>query len=277
MTATVVPAGTALADDDEETAGLRVAHASPDAPNVDVYVDGAVAVSGLEFRSVTDYLEVPTGEREVAVNVAGTDTTVFGPTEIELAAEDYTAVALGEASSDDSVFTVSLFEDTNGANLGDDEARVRAIHASPDAPAVDVTANDGALTVFDGFVFGESSGYAVVPADEYEIEVRPDTENNDGTVVKEVSGVTLAGGSTYTVFAVGYLTPDGEPADEAFGLVLVEDVSAPPRGDDDDDEDEDPDDPDDEDEGEEDEDEDDRGRGRRDDGGDGRGRGRRDD
>ncbi|MEF8818981.1 MAG: DUF4397 domain-containing protein [Haloferacaceae archaeon] len=287
VTATVVPARTALADDDEETAGLRVAHASPDAPNVDVYVDGAVAVSGLEFRSVTDYLEVPTGEREVAVNVAGTDTTVFGPTEIELAAEDYTAVALGEASSDDSVFTVSLFEDTNGANLGDDEARVRAIHASPDAPAVDVTANDGALTVFDGFAFGESSGYAVVPADEYEIEVRPDTENNDGTVVKEVSGVTLAGGSTYTVFAVGYLTPDGEPADEAFGLVLVEDVSAPPRGDEADDEDEDPDDPDDEDEGEEDEDdedegeededEDDRGRGRRDDGGDGRGRGRRDD
>lgn len=266
VTATVVPVGTALADDDgdDETAGLRVAHASPDAQDVDVYVDGSVAVSNLAFRSVTDYLEVPTGEREVKVNVAGTETTVFGPVELDLAAEDYTAVARGEVSSDDSEFTVSVFEDTNGANLSDDEARVRAIHAIPDAPSVDVTVNDGALTVFEEFAFGESSGYAVVPAAEYEVEVRP---ASGGAPVFEVT-TTLAGGSTYTAFAVGYLTPDDEPADEAFGLVLVEDASAPPRGDDDDDPD------DDDDESEEDDPDDDdgeseergnRGRGRRDD------------
>jgi hypothetical protein len=64
----------------------------------------------------------------------------------------------------DTDFTVSLFEDTNGANIGDDEARVRAIHASPDAPAVDVTVNDDAVTLFDDVEFGESSGYTVVDA-----------------------------------------------------------------------------------------------------------------
>jgi hypothetical protein len=306
VTATVVPVGTTLADDDDETAGLRVAHASPDAPAVDVYVDGAKAVFSLEFRSVTDYLEVPTGEREVKVNVAGTEDTVFGPVDLDLAAEDYTAVARGEVFSDDSEFTVSLFEDTNGANLDDDEARVRVIHASPDAPAVDVTVNDGALTVFDGVTFGESSGYAVVPEGEYDIEVRPDTDDDDGPVVFEVEGVELAGGSTYTVFAVGYLTPDDEEADEPFALVLEEDASAPPRGDDSDDDDGGDDDDEDDDDGEDDDDEDDddeeedesdeddddgeddddeddddeddnRGRGRRDDGGDGQGRGRRDD
>lgn len=217
-------------DDSDGEAGLRVAHGSPDAPAVDVLVDGGVAVSGLEFRSVTDYLELDAGEYEIAVNVAGTDTTVFGPVTVELEDEDYTAVALGEVSSEDSEFTVSLFEDTNGANIGDDEARVRAIHASPDAPAVDVTVNDGALTLFDGFAFGESSGYAVVPAATYDVEVRPDTENNDGPVVSEAE-VTLEGGSTYTVFAFGYLTPDDEPADEAFALEPVLDKSAPPRGD----------------------------------------------
>lgn len=222
---TVAPVGTALAEGDE-TAGLRVAHASPDAPAVDVYVDGTKAVADLPFGSVTEYLEVPAGEREIAVFVAGTETAVYGPVEVALDAEDYSAVALGEVSSDDSAFTVDLFRDTNGANL-DDEARVRAIHASPDAPAVDVTVNDGALTVFEDLPFGASSGYATVPAAEYDIEIRP---AGGGAPVFETTAA-LEAGSTYTAFAVGYLTPGDEPANEPFTAVLIEDASAPPRGD----------------------------------------------
>jgi len=260
---TLVGAGTAFAREGDGEAGLRVAHASPDAPAVDVLVNGSVAVAGLEFGTVTDYLEVPPGEYDIAVNVAGTETTVFSAEDVELAAEDYTAVALGEVGSDDTAFTVSIFEDTNGANIGNDEARVRAVHASPDAPAVDVTVDDGALTLFDGFAFGESSGYAVVPAGTYDVEVRPDTEDDDGPVVFEASGVTLDGRSTYTVFALGYLTPEDEGDDApAFFLLPTLDAGAPPRGDDDR------------------EDDDERGRGRGDDDredDDERGRGRGDD
>jgi hypothetical protein len=151
---------------------------------------------------VTDDLEIAAGEYTVAVKIAETDTTVYGPVDIELAAEDYTAVALGEVFSDDSDFTVSLFEDTNGANIGDDEARVRAIHASPDAPAVDVTVESSG-TLFDGIEFGESSDYTVVEAGTYDVEVRLDTEDDDGPVVFEAPKVDLNGRSTYTVFALG--------------------------------------------------------------------------
>jgi hypothetical protein len=221
-----VGTGVAAADDHDGEAGLRVAHASPDAPAVDVYLDGAKAVGGLEFQSVTDYLEVAAGEHEVSVTVAGTDTTVFGPVTVELEAEDYTALASGEVSSDDSSFGVQLLEDTNGANVGEDEARVRAIHASPDAPAVDVTVDDDALTLFEDLAFGESSEYAIVGAADYEVEIRP---AGGGDAVYETA-VTLQGGSTYTVFAVGYLSPDDEPSDEAFALLPIEDASAPPRG-----------------------------------------------
>jgi hypothetical protein len=209
-----------------DEAKLRVAHASPDAPAVDVYVNGAKAIAGLEFREVSGYLEVPAGDYDVAVNVAGTDTMVFGPVTLSLAAEDYTAVALGEVFSDDTEFTVSIFEDTNGANIGGDESRIRAVHASPDAPAVDVTVNDDALTVFDDVAFGESSGYAVVPAGTYEVEIRPGT---GGAPVFEAE-VTFDGRSTYTAFAMGYLTPGDESVDEPFGLVPTLDAGAPPRG-----------------------------------------------
>jgi hypothetical protein len=220
--------GAAAAGDGE--AGLRVAHASPDAPAVDVAVGGSRVIEGLEFESVTDYLELPAGEYDVSVFVAGTETQVFSAEGVALAAEDYTAVALGEVASDDTEFTVSLFEDTNGANLAGGEARVRAIHASPDAPAVDVTGNDGALTLFDGVAFGESSGYAVVPATDYDVEIRPDTDGNDGPVVFETD-VSLAGRSTYTVLALGYVSTGDEGADApGFALQPTLDAGAPPRG-----------------------------------------------
>lgn len=44
-------AGVVAADDGE--AALRVAHASPDAPAVDVLVNGSVVISDLAFRDVS--------------------------------------------------------------------------------------------------------------------------------------------------------------------------------------------------------------------------------
>jgi hypothetical protein len=60
-------------------AKLRAAHAVPDASAVDVLVNGNVAVPDLAFGDVTGYLEVPAGEYDLAINVAGTSTTCSAP------------------------------------------------------------------------------------------------------------------------------------------------------------------------------------------------------
>ena len=46
----------------EGDACINVVHASPDAPAVDVYLDGAVALEGLEFGSISGWVPVPAGE-----------------------------------------------------------------------------------------------------------------------------------------------------------------------------------------------------------------------
>ncbi len=38
---------------------------SPNAPNVDVYVDGSAVLEDVPFGAVSDYLEVPAGARTV--------------------------------------------------------------------------------------------------------------------------------------------------------------------------------------------------------------------
>lgn len=210
-TATETPAG---------SASVRVAHLSPDAPNVDVSVDGSTVLEDVAFGAVSDYLDVPAGERTVAIAATGDGPTVFeGPVTVAADA-DYTVVAAGEISDGaDQAFEPLLFEDDN-SDPGDDTARVRVVHASPDAPVVDVTAGGDAL--FDGVAYGEA-GYVEVPAGDYTLAVRGDTESNDGEAVGSFD-VSLAGGTVYTAFAVGYLTPDDDPVDEAFDLSVVQDA-----------------------------------------------------
>ncbi|WP_435157628.1 DUF4397 domain-containing protein [Haladaptatus sp. DFWS20] len=207
-------------DGDSKMAKVRVAHASPDAPNVDVWVDGSKALSDVPFKTVSDYLDVPTGTRTVKITAAGDPSTVAFEGDLTLEAMTYTVAAVGELTSEDTEFKPWVLQDDTSTTEG--KARVRLVHAAPDAPAVDVTVMDGETTLFDGVAYGESSDYLEVEPGQYTLEVRGDTDSNDGDVAATFD-VTLEAGTTYTAFAEGYLTPDDEPASEMFDLVVAQD------------------------------------------------------
>jgi len=134
----------------------------------------------------------------------------------------YTVAAAGEVGDDaDEPFAPLVLMDDTSAPDGD-TARLRLVHASPDAPAVDVTAASSGDALFDGVAYTES-GSIEVPAGDYTIQVRGDTESNDGDVAAEFD-VGLEGGQGYTAFAAGYLTPDDEPTDTPFDLIVAQDT-----------------------------------------------------
>ncbi len=223
-TATPMETETATAEPTPEgEASLRVAHMSPNAPNVDVYVDGETVLTDVAFSAISNYLSVPAGERQVEITAAGDpDTSVFaGPVPVE-ADTDYTVAAIGELGEDgDEPFEPLVLEDDN-SDPGSDTARVRLVHASPDAPAVDVTVESSGDALYDGAAYGDAA-YTEVPAGDYTLQVRGDTESNDGDVVADFD-VSLEGGEVYTAFAGGYLSPDDDPSDEAFDLFLAQDT-----------------------------------------------------
>jgi hypothetical protein len=212
------------------SANLRVAHVSPNAPNVDVYADGSAVLEDVAFGAVSDYLEVPAGDRQVRITPAGdAETTVFeGAVTVE-SGTAYTVVAAGEVGDmADQPFEPLVLEDDNSAPESD-MARVRLVHASPDAPAVDVTLSSNGDTLFDGVAYGES-GSVTVPAGDDTIQIRENTESNDGSLVASFD-VSLAGESVYTGFAAGYFSPDDEPADTPFDLVVAQDSDGSMSGD----------------------------------------------
>ncbi|MXV63752.1 DUF4397 domain-containing protein [Natronorubrum sp. JWXQ-INN-674] len=204
---------------DDHQAGVRVAHLSPDAPNVDVWVDGDPVLEDVPYRAVSDYLELPPETYDVMITAAGDADTVVFDDAIEVGDGDFTIAALGELAEENQPFAPAVLED----DLSDpgENARVRLVHASPDAPAVDVTAGDGETVLFEDAAFGDAAAVEV-PPDAYTLEVRPATEDNDGDVVATFDVEPVAG-TVYSAFAVGYLEPETAPADEPFDLEVVVD------------------------------------------------------
>ena len=82
------------------------------APAVDIYVDGAKAISSLTNPNEA-VAEIPTGSHEIAVKLAGTSTTVIGPATLTFAANTNTAIyAIGSAEAKSLGVVVQVLDTT---------------------------------------------------------------------------------------------------------------------------------------------------------------------
>ncbi|MCC7206320.1 MAG: DUF4397 domain-containing protein [Anaerolineae bacterium] len=137
---------------------VRITHASPGAPNVDVYVNGGAtpAVADLAFGASTDMLALPAGALDVALRPAGapaTDEPVF-TTSLDLGlGKTYEAIATGVLGGEPA-FTIQVVELDRARTAG--KARVYYVHAAPTAPSVEL--RESGETVLSDFAYGAVAG-----------------------------------------------------------------------------------------------------------------------
>lgn len=196
---------------------VRVMHASPDAPAVDIFVDGSKAVTALAFPNNTGYVSLPAGSHNVKVFVSPSDGTGTPALEADLdvaANTDYTVLAVGRLS--DSTLALLPLQDNN-ATPAAGNAHVRLIHASPDAPAVDVAVSGTSTKVFSNVAFKGVGTYTPVPAGSYSLDIRPAGAD---TVVKTLN-LALSDRFVYTAVATGLLS------DGSLNVVALVDAQAP--------------------------------------------------
>jgi len=96
-------------------------------------------------------------------------------------------------------------------------SNVMIVHASPDAPEVDVLINDG--TAVEDLGFTANTGYVPLTPGEYNVKVN--AANTTTTVINE--NLALDPAANYTVFAVDQLS-------EITVLVLADDLTTPASG-----------------------------------------------
>jgi hypothetical protein len=193
---------------DGHQARVRAVHASPDAPAVDILVNDNAAFTNAPFKGITDYASLDVGTYNIKVVPTGATDPVVIEADLALEAQDYTIVAVGTL---ENIEPLVLVDNNSMPEAG--KAHVRFVHASPDAPAVDIAVKDGPV-LFGNVAFKEVGDYLPVDAGTYDLEVR--LAGTD-TVALEVPGLALEAGTVYTVFAMGLA--GGEPALEAVPSV----------------------------------------------------------
>jgi len=215
------------------TARIQVIHNAPDAlaAEVDVYLNGQLAIDNFAFRSATPYIDVP-AVTDLVVGIAPADSE--GPEDViaeftyNLVPErSYQVIATGllDAGSYSPFQPFDLAVYPASRESADDPANVDVLvyHGSTDAPAVDIveTAVTGGLTIIEDMAYGEFAGYLELQTADYRLEVRDET----GTVTVASYEVPLAslglGGNALTVIASGFLDPLANNNGDAFGLFAV--------------------------------------------------------
>jgi hypothetical protein len=180
----------------------------PSALPVDISVDGACAVTNLNFRTIVGPLAVPAGTRRLAVHYPATGScsaaAVIGPAEVPFyAGEQATIIAHLDAGG--SPTASKFLNNVSATPTG--RARV-AVHHTANAPAVDVyltrafgtAASTLALTT--GLVPNEQS-VVPVPGEPQQFAI---TAAGSTTAAFGPVGLGLSPGNLYSLYVVGSLT-----------------------------------------------------------------------
>jgi hypothetical protein len=202
---TVVPAGSVR---------LRVVHAAPMAPRVDVYatapgadLHGAAPVGTFSFGEDLGPVEVPAGSYQIRVTAAGNAAAVvFDSGTVDLASAKNLLVTAVQNTATGTAPISLVVQDLNGAAQILDAATpaaLRVVHASADAPAVDVVVNDNfANPLVSHLSFPEFTPFVSVAPATYNVKV---TDAATQMLVPINASLPLAAGTSYSVLAVGTL------------------------------------------------------------------------
>lgn len=185
-------------------ARMSVLHASPGAPAFDIYFDGCLVIEGLAYGALSQLIVMPADRHRLAVFAGGVRRPEAVLLDRDLAllkpGWEYTLAIVGEPDQ----MQATLLGDTTPAP-GGGRAWVRVLHASPDAPAVDVGIAGGPV-LFRQVPFTQATPFVEVATGPLDLEMR---RAGHMEVVARVAGYPLSGDNRYTFVATGYL--DGEP------------------------------------------------------------------
>lgn len=140
---------------------LRFAHFSSGTGDVDIYVNGELAVSGVGFSAISDFTTYAVGDYTISFAPTGTsaDSAVL-EYELRLFGGEYITVAVIGVIENRTIEAVPVFEDFSPVDIG--QARITFFNAVPGLQKVTLARNDGLLVVQDlAYPQEGSDGYAV--------------------------------------------------------------------------------------------------------------------
>jgi hypothetical protein len=199
---------------------VRVLHASPDAPAVDVKVNDANVLTNVPFKAISNYLPLAAGTYNIKVCATGTSTCVIDADLTFAAGTKYTVAATNALASIEAKVLTDAPAPTSS------QTQVRVVHFSADTPAVDVLTQDGATAVVDNLAYPNATSYLSLPGGSYDLKVCANADNSMCPL--DPAALSLANGTAYSVFAVGSLQGGTLAAVVATDATATSSATLPP-------------------------------------------------
>lgn len=173
---------------------VRFVHASIDAPNVDIYIDGVRILQDFSFKEASNYLSLPAGRHQVDIYPAGNMVSTVLSRKINIVhGKQYTLIPTGYVKN---IKWLALEDDPR---VPRGETKVRFIHLSPDAPAVDIAVKDRDV-IFPNISFRKHTNYLAISPMTVDFEARITGSSN---VALPIPQVQLQPNKVYSILIVG--------------------------------------------------------------------------
>jgi hypothetical protein len=195
---TILLAGRAAAQTDDQRPRLRIVHASPEIQKVDIYLDERLYFRNIYFTYISDYVPINPGTPKLSSRLPGSDFATppfFEHTFTYENNKDYTVVAAGRLLNNQR--WTWLLEDRNDLP-GEGTSLLRIVHAAFETPSAEFCVENVCHTL----AFQENSGYFRLDPGTYVPKVHV---NGTGVTYIEVPPLKLQDNSVHTIFLVGQI------------------------------------------------------------------------
>jgi len=210
-----VVAPSAEAARQEDRTLVRVIHAVPGAPSVDVKAGEGTVFNAVAFKSVTPYQYITDNRPHISMRPTGeaTGAPLAENTDMVMDGAHYTVVAI----QDENGGLVELEAIRDDLTPSDpNKARIRVINAAPRANDVNITAQANPL--FDDLAFKESAGFKDVEPGSVTLVV---TREDGGQVLLRLPNIQLQPGQSLTLV----LTHPSPTSNRVEAIQVVDELS----------------------------------------------------
>lgn len=182
-------------NNNNDHAYIRLLHAVPNAPAVDIYANDKLIAKRLPYQGFTQYLRVSPGPYNITIFPGGTTSNPVLDTNVIIPPNTIATIPAIGLLPEISLLPVPESQ----MMMPPGKVCVRFVHLSPDAPPVDITLPDGTI-LFEDIDFEEATDYLCINPGKYTLQARVAGTDQ---VVLTVPNVKLTPNRFYSVYAVG--------------------------------------------------------------------------
>lgn len=176
---------------------MRLFHASPNAPAVDIYADNRPVAQNLSYKNFTKYISLPAQTYTITIFPAGSKAKVLLSKKLTVPSGVIFTNAVIGIAPDINVLSIA---EPAGPTIPN-KAFVRFSNLSPNSPSFDLTYADGSL-LFQNVAYKAVTDYMTFLPGNYHFQIR---ESGTDNVVLINPNIKIGGNKFYTIYVVGLL------------------------------------------------------------------------